>query len=314
MRHISFAAALLASAAIPSTAWTTGDGRGTTVPQASASCEIEKVIEVGIEGARKEADAFAARKNEELAGEMQRAERSDKRIQMGDNYSWEGHSTRQHVAIDVPSFTVRAAEKSFDFVGTGMRVTKVLGVKMHVPQFWRKTVKIDLPVKIETSMKRQDFYFDTPSLTIRDNQGDLKDANEKVKKINDEIAAGEIAIKERHKQMLLKDVEHALAKSEQDSLSELNRTEAAALETLEQRRSELLVAKNRARAQLAEVHKEREADAAFAAPLKILGDVIGKMKADYGEARENVSRQIAKLKDDYLNNRLTTGSCEAAKS
>jgi hypothetical protein len=314
MRQISFAAALLASAAVPSTAWTTGDGRGTTVPQASASCEVEKVIEVGIERARKEAEAFAARKNEELAGEMQRAERSDKRIQQGDNYSWEGHSTRQHIAIDVPSFTVRTAEKSFDFVGTGMRVTKVLGVKMHVPQFWRKTVKIDLPVKIETSMKRQDFYFETPSLTIRDNQGDLKDANEKIKKIRDEIPAGESGIKERHKQILLKDVEDALAKSERASLSELNQAEAAALETLEQRRSELLAAKNYARAQLAEVHKENEADAAFSTPLKVLDDAIGKMKADYDEARENVSKQIAKVKDDYLNNRLTTGSCEATKS
>jgi hypothetical protein len=292
-----------------------------------APCELERVVSDAQRRAADETARMTAEKEKDLDSAEQRANRSDERIKKGDNFTWEGGGSRQHYSLDLPQVTVEYAIKSFDFVQTAMKETRThfgrfetcwwtvkagfINIKTKgtcwresdivwsVPQFKWGRVEIRMPT-VKIGSKRQDFYWDLPTVTVRDNKGDLDKANDDTARTRRELEQGTEAIRVRVMSSAREQVTGILDNASKDSDAALDTAKAKALEPLLKQKQDLTKGRDAARAALAAAGKGGEADAAFAEAFKMLDKSLADVAAGFESARDDVHKQIAALKDAYL--------------
>jgi hypothetical protein len=253
----------------------------------------------------------------------QRAHRSDERIKKGDNFSWEGGGSRQRYSIDLPQVTVGYSNKSFDFVQTAMKETrthfgrfeacwwKVGFIKTKgtcwregdivwsVPQFKWGRVEIGMPT-VKIGWKRQNFIWDLPTVTVRDNKGDLDKANDDIARTRKELKQGTEDIKSRVTAAARQEISGILDKATNDSDASIDEAKAKAMAPLLKQKQDLARSRDAARAALTAAGKSGEADAAFAEAFEMIDKSGADVSASFEEARGEVHKQIAALKDAYL--------------
>jgi hypothetical protein len=290
-------------------------------------CDLERAVTDARRRAADETARLAAEKQKDLDSAEQRARRSDERIKHGDNFSWEGGGSRQHYSIDVPDVTVEYSPKSFDFVQTAMKETRThfgrfeacwwtvragfIDIKTKgscwrdsdivwsVPQFKWGRVEIGLP-SVKVGWKRQDIYWDLPTVTVRDNKGDLEKANDDTARTKRELEQGTEAIRRRVVDSARQEVTGILDKDLKDSDAAIDNAKVKALAPLIKQKQDLTGSRDAARAALAAAGKGGEADGAFDEAFKMIDKSVADVSAGFELARDDVHKQITALRDAYL--------------
>ena len=110
------------------------------------------------------------------------------------------------------SSDVRAGFIDIKTKGTCWRDSDIV---WSVPQFKWGRVEIGMP-SIKVSSKRRDFYWDLPTVTVRDNKGDLDKANDDTARTKRELEQGTEAIKGRVMASAWEEVTGILDKASKD--------------------------------------------------------------------------------------------------
>jgi hypothetical protein len=291
-----------------------------------APCVIDKVEGDRAKTAADEARALADRKAAELVDPENRADRANNRLKEGKSVTWEGGSSHHRVSLDLLTVTVRNTTKSFDFVEayTGQLKTKVirmevcwwtagwLGIKTKgacpreswlvtdVPMFRNKHVEFSLPSKIEIGHKTQEFSYDSPTVTQRDNRTDFEHAKAEVERVKRELDAGKAAIADKHASLLDEDIKKALDGIEKDTLAAFDENVASQTAMFAQKRAELNASRDQARAAYASAKDPHGADAAFAQAFALLDQAEADANKSADLERQQIGAKIAEMRKDYL--------------
>jgi hypothetical protein len=323
MRKLNFPALLLGSTCLISAA-ALGDQLPLPEPLIEAPCVISKVEGERAKAAADEAHALADRKTAELVDPENRADRANKRLKGGQNVTWEGGSSHHRLSLDLPTFTVRNETKSFDFVEayTGQLKTKVPRLETcwwkvgplktkgtcvrdgwlvtDVPMFRNKHVEFSLPSAIEIRHKTQEFSYDLPTVTLRDNRTDFEHAKADVERIKRELDAGKAAVAEKQTALLDQDIKKAFDGIEKDTLAAFDQNVASQIGAFAQKRAELIAARDQARAAYSSAKDPHGADAAFAQAFALLDRAEADAKARSDLERQQIAAEIAEMRKNYL--------------
>jgi hypothetical protein len=330
MRKLNSSALLLASTCLVSVAahGESGDQLPLPAPLIEAPCIIDKVEGDRAKAAAAEALALADRKAAELVDPENRADRANNRLKDGQNVTWEGGSSHPRLSLDLPTVTVRNETKSFDFVEvyTGQLKTKVprletcwwtvhagfIDIKTKgscvrdgwlvtdVPMFRNKHVEFSLPSSVEIGHKTQEFSYDLPSGTQRDNRTDFEHAKADVERIKRELDAGKAAIASKQDALLNEDIKKVIDGIEKDTLAVFDQNVASQMAIFSQKREELVAAREQARAAYSSAKDPHGADAAFAQAFALLDKAEADAKAGSDLDRQQITAKIADMRKDYL--------------
>ena len=328
MRKLSSLTLLLASTCLVSAATYAETGNQLPLPASiiQAPCVVEKVEGDRAKAAADEAHALAERKAAELVDPENRADRANNRLKDGQNVTVEGGSSHHRLSLDLPTTTVRYDTKSFDFVEvyTGQLKTKVirmetcwwtagwLGLKTKgtcpreswlvtdVPMIRNKHVEFSLPSKIEIGHKTQEFSYDLPTVTERDNRADFDHAKADVERIKRELEAGKVAIADKQAVLLDDQIKTTLDGVEKDTLAAFDQNVAVQMATFAQQRKDLTATRDQARAAYASAKDPHGADAAFAQTFALFDKMEADAKANFDLQREQITAKIAEMRKDYL--------------
>jgi hypothetical protein len=295
-------------------------------PLRDAPCIIDKVEGDRAKAAAAEAHALANRKAAELVDPENRADRANNRLKDGQNVTVEGGSSHHRLSLDLPTIVVRNETKSFDFVEvyTGQLKTKVirmetcwwtagwLGIKTKgtcpreswlvtdVPMVRNKHIEFSLPSKIEVGHKTQEFSYDLPTVTQRDNRTDFEHAKADVERIKRELDAGKAAIADKQAASLDEDIRKALDGIEKDTLAAFDQNAAAQTAAWAQKRAELIATRDQARAAYASAQDPHGADAVFAQAFALLDKAEADANVSSDLERQQIAAKIAEMRKDYL--------------
>lgn len=296
-------------------------------------CTIEEIYRKHEEAARTEATNFSKRKEQELIDPENRANRGANRLKHGDEFSLEGGMSYHKISLDMPQFTIRTEEKSFDFVEITFNETRIpltepyecwfkfgpiktksicfrkRDLVTRVPQFYRKRVVFSLPSSIEMKIKRVEFSYDLPTLTQRDNRQELNDAMTNIDRIKKEIEVGKASIAMRHNAEFVADVNASIDRAEADAMSSLAQMEADVPAPMIQKRAELNA--SLAQARHAAGDRAGEIEASYTSGFQALDQAEALIKAGVESARRNVREQISDLRSDFDKIRSTARACGA---
>jgi hypothetical protein len=328
-RYLS--ALLLASTCLVSAAalGESGNQLPLPTPLVEAPCVINKVERDRANAAGAAARALADRKAAELVDPENGADRANTRLKDGHAVTWEGGSSHHRLSLDLSTVTIRNETKSFDFVEvyTGQLKTKVprlescmwkmdlpFGGKIEtkgtclrdswlitdVPMLRNKHVEFSLPSKVEIGHQTQEFSYDLPTVTERDNRRDFEHAKADVERIKRELDAGKAAIAETQTALLYEDIKEALDGIEKDTLATFDRNVASQKAMFAQKRSELIATRDQARAAYAAAKDPHGADAAFAQAFALLDKAEAEAKASSARERQQITEKIAEMRKDYL--------------
>lgn len=289
-----------------------------------APCLIAKAADDHANRARDEALALADRKEAELVDPENRATRADNRLREGKNVTWEGGSSHHRLSLDLPTVTVRNEIKSFDFVEvyTGQAKTKVPQLETcwwkvgfiktkgtcvrdgwlitDVPMLRNKHVEFSLPSKIEIGHKTQEFSYDLPTVTQRDNRTDFEHAKADVERIKRELEADKNTIANKHAALLKNDIGKALDGVEKDLFAAFEQTVASQAVIFAEKRTALTAARDQGRAAYSAAKDPHGADAAFAQAFELLDKAEADAKASSDQERQQIAAKVAELRKDYL--------------
>lgn len=292
-------------------------------------CTIEEIFKKQADEARKEGEALAQKKDQELVDPENRADRGAKRTAQGDNTSLEGGMARHRLSFDRPVVTVKTKRISFDIpetimttrteiranwcmVNAGLFKTKVpcnVSVQVPHPEIRMRTVVIDVPDGVDVRMESLDLSYDTPSMTSRDNEKELKTAKGNIDRIKNELKAGRVAIADRHQNDFVQEANAAIDAYGTVSLLAIDRDLDNALAGLNAVRNDLETRQAEARAE-AGPHAG-EVDAAMAPAFQELDNQETATKAAADVARQNVRNEANTLRDDVNRARLEAAACHA---
>jgi hypothetical protein len=290
------------------------------------------------QAAANEAHALADSKAAELVDPENRADRANNRLKDGQAVTWEGGSSHHRLSLDLPTITVRNEIKSFDFVEvyTGQLKTKVprletcwwtigpiktKGVCVRdgwlvtdIPMFRNKRVEFSLPSAIEVGLKTQEFSYDLPTVTERDNRRDFEHAKADVERIGRELDAGKAAIAVKQAALLDEDIKKDLDDIEKDTLAAFDQNVASETAVFAQKRAELIATRDQARAAYSSAKDPHDADAAFAQAFALLDKAEADAKASSDLERQQITAKIAEMRKDYLtDHKLPSCTAEAEK-
>jgi hypothetical protein len=289
-----------------------------------APCVVDKIEGDRAKAAADEAHALADRKAAELVDPENRADRANNRLKDGHLVTWEGGSSHHRLSLDLPTITVRNETKSFDFVEvyTGQLKTKVPRLETcwwtvgpiktkgtcvrdgwlvtDVPMFRNKRVEFLLPSKIEIGHKTQEFSYDLPTVTERDNRTDFEHAKADVERIKRELDAGKAAIANKQAALLDEDIKKALDGIEKDTLAAFDQNLASQTAMFAQKRADLIATRDQARAAYSSAKDPHGADAAVAQAFALLDNAEADAKATSDQERQQITAKIAEMRKDYL--------------
>jgi hypothetical protein len=330
MCKLNFSALLLASTCLASVAAHGEPGDRISLPPAlvEAPCTLEQVASDRVKAAADAARSLADRKTAELVDPDNRADRANNRLKDGQNVTVEGGTSHHRVSLDLPTVTVRNETKSFDFVEvyTGQLKTKVprletcwwtvhagfIDIKTKgtcvrdgwlvtdVPMFRNKHVEFSLPSSIEIGHKTQEFSYDLPTVTERDNRADFEHAKADVERIQRELNAGKAAIANNQAALMDEDIKKAIDAIEKDTLGAVDQNVASQTAMFAQKRAELVAARDQARAAYSSAKDPHGADAAFAQAFALLDKAEADAKASSDLERQQIAVKIAEMRKDYL--------------
>jgi hypothetical protein len=323
--HVAVAAILLSSTCLVSAvAFGETGGQSPPSPLVEAPCVIDKIEGERAEAAANEARALADRKAAELVDPENRADRANNRLKGGQAVTVEGGSSHHRLSLDLPTIAVRNETKSFDFVEvyTGQLKTKVprletcwwtVGpiktkgtcvrdgwVVTDVPMVRNKHVEFSLPSKVEIGHKTQEFSYDLPTVTQRDNRTDFEHAKADVERIKRELDAGKAAIADKQAALLDEDIKKALDGIEKDTLAAFDQNVASQTAMFAQKRAELIATRDQARAAYASAKDPNGADGPFVQAFALLDQAEKDAKSSAELERQQIGAKIAEMRKDYL--------------
>jgi hypothetical protein len=117
-----------------------------------------------------------------------------------------------------------------------------------VPMVRNKHVEFSLPSKIEIGRTTQEFSYDLPTVTQRDNRKDFEHSKADVERIKRELDVGKVAIAAQQVALLDEDTKKALDRIEKDTLTTFNQNTASQTAMFAQKRAELVATRDQARA------------------------------------------------------------------
>ena len=163
-----------------------------------------------------------------------------------------------------------------------------------------KHVEFSLPSKIEIGHNTQEFSYDLPSVTERDNHADFEHSKADVDRIKRELDVGGNAIANKYVALLNDDVRKILDGIEKDSSAAFENAVASQTVMFAEKRKKLTTARDQARAVYAAAKDPHGADAAFAQAFALLDKAEANAKVRSEQERQQIASKIADLRKDYL--------------
>jgi hypothetical protein len=282
------------------------------------ACLLDKAVEDGAAAAERQVKDFIDPRAYQVSSEQDRARQARDHVTHGDRFRIEADMKRHDVRLDLLQATVRWEKKEIRIsvpapaqckIGItnipewyGLWTVRMMPHDILMPCVKPKQIVLTIPVpEVKTWWGPTQGSFSVPEFRQRDFHDELNDAEQQIRRLDDELRTGPERIRRDSVARTEAEIRKLIAQHLTGALTVIDETEAATIGPLEKQRAELAANADAARGELSGAGGDpAEIDKAFAPGLAALDAAIAAVRGEFGSHRNRVRSEFAQLEAKYL--------------